>query len=343
MLIREYRLSIVRHIIQDLSGDINFTSELGIGTEATVRLPVTLPMTANPAFKLDKQDPTVEVSGLTQGKTFSLEGFDRYPDISETPTGILSADFEGAMFLKSSMHIMLTNWFGMKSISTPSSTDKSEIDVMVIMESGVQSLHEKLQSYTDSRASIAIVLCSTYPPASTQASYGTLKVFYVPQPYGPHKMARALHHAFTSQSLADNIIPEINENHIPDMLTLPPAVQPPIEPTPPLVPDSKTQGASGHLSRTTDMSVPANPAHFILPFNFDRRASIDTSVIKSDGLRILLVEDNEINLKLLVAYMRKLQLNHSTAINGLEALNTYKDVKGQFDVIFMGMFFSLRL
>jgi CheY-like chemotaxis protein len=53
-------------------------------------------------------------------------------------------------------------------------------------------------------------------------------------------------------------------------------------------------------------------------------------------MHILLVEDNEINLKLLVAYMRKLNLYHATAMNGLEALNTYKEAGGQFDVIFMG-------
>lgn len=54
------------------------------------------------------------------------------------------------------------------------------------------------------------------------------------------------------------------------------------------------------------------------------------------GMRVLLVEDNEINMKLLVAYMRKLKLNHTTAINGLEALNAYKEANGCFDVIFMG-------
>ena len=54
------------------------------------------------------------------------------------------------------------------------------------------------------------------------------------------------------------------------------------------------------------------------------------------GLRVLLVEDNEINLKLLIATMRKLKLDHATAVNGLEAFNSYKDCEGKFDVIFMG-------
>jgi PleD family two-component response regulator len=71
-------------------------------------------------------------------------------------------------------------------------------------------------------------------------------------------------------------------------------------------------------------------------FDVQQNKAIDTSVVPSTEFRVLLVEDNEINMKLLVAYMRKLKLNHSTAINGLEALNTYKEANGCFDVIFMG-------
>jgi len=66
----------------------------------------------------------------------------------------------------------------------------------------------------------------------------------------------------------------------------------------------------------------------------------------ADGMRVLLVEDNEINLKLLVAYMRKLKLNHATACNGLEAVNTYKDAHTEsrkFNVIFMGQSFPSTL
>lgn len=58
---------------------------------------------------------------------------------------------------------------------------------------------------------------------------------------------------------------------------------------------------------------------------------------KPEGLRVLLVEDNEINLKLLIATMRKLKLDHATATNGLEAFNAYKECGGNFDVVFMGM------
>lgn len=68
------------------------------------------------------------------------------------------------------------------------------------------------------------------------------------------------------------------------------------------------------------------------------RVSGDPIVKDPDGMRVLLVEDNEINLKLLVAYMRKLKLDHKTAVNGLEAVNAYKEAHHaaqHFNVIFM--------
>lgn len=62
----------------------------------------------------------------------------------------------------------------------------------------------------------------------------------------------------------------------------------------------------------------------------------ENSTSASPGtLKALLVDDNEINLKLLTAYMCKLSLPHSTAMNGLEAVNTYSEALGAFDVIFM--------
>jgi hypothetical protein len=122
----------------------------------------------------------------TKGKTFALEGFDRYPDISETPTGILSSDFEAAMFLKSSIHAILTDWFDMKP-SANSVVDKSSAaaDVVFVMASGIPSLEEKLVAYnTETGPSAVIVLCSAHPPGS-DTTFNSLKVLYVAQPYVP--------------------------------------------------------------------------------------------------------------------------------------------------------------
>jgi CheY-like chemotaxis protein len=68
----------------------------------------------------------------------------------------------------------------------------------------------------------------------------------------------------------------------------------------------------------------------------DSKSSNESANIGAENMRVLLVEDNEINLNLLVAYMRKLKLDHATACNGLEALDVYKRARGGFDAIFMG-------
>jgi CheY-like chemotaxis protein len=93
-------------------------------------------------------------------------------------------------------------------------------------------------------------------------------------------------------------------------------------------------GVHKHQSDNSSPAPPQVPS--AKPVEVNQSESIDTSIVLSSGFRVLLVEDNEINMKLLVAYMRKLKLNHAAAINGLEALNTYKEANGCFDVIFMG-------
>lgn len=99
-------------------------------------------------------------------------------------------------------------------------------------------------------------------------------------------------------------------------------------------------GFSPAVVATTELrQVPEAKAKISDPPSRDTKVSGDPKVEDSEDLRVLLVEDNEINLKLLVAYMRKLKLEHATACNGLEAFNAYKDAHSEahkFDVIFMG-------
>jgi CheY-like chemotaxis protein len=57
-----------------------------------------------------------------------------------------------------------------------------------------------------------------------------------------------------------------------------------------------------------------------------------------DWPRILLVDDNDINLKIMVTYMQKLQCSFEVATNGLQAYDKYRDTaeKGHcFDFVLM--------
>jgi signal transduction histidine kinase len=176
-------LSIVKAIVQDLGGRIDITSEPGTGTEAIVRIPLTASL--KPA-KTDGPDFFTEVKDKVKGLKFSLECFDRYPDITETPDGILSAESEAAMLLKASFQSTLVKWFGMTGV-TPS--DESGADVVVIMESGlgdrtVEDLLHAHHTHEPAKPgkSVALVLTSTYHKGPKVDAHDFFNIFYLQQP-----------------------------------------------------------------------------------------------------------------------------------------------------------------
>lgn len=52
---------------------------------------------------------------------------------------------------------------------------------------------------------------------------------------------------------------------------------------------------------------------------------------------VLLVDDNPINLRLLVTFMKKIKLPYAEAVNGLEAYNKFKDADTPFDFVLMDL------
>ncbi|KAI9051628.1 hypothetical protein LZ554_004671 [Drepanopeziza brunnea f. sp. 'monogermtubi'] len=341
-------LSIVKAIIQDLGGKIAFTSEPGTGTEVTVRIPLQERSPKPGSLKVLN-----EVRASVQGHKFRLEGFDRYPDIAETPTGILSPDTEGAMLLKSAVQGTLVDWYGMEAV-TSSGVDSPVADLVVVMEAGigVQSLDQVLNSHYDHHPkhdgrSVAIVLTSSYHSEPRIDAHQNFRVFYLQQPYGPHRIGKILHQAFCETS--DDRLLESSISSPPQTLTLrnhrdlSPRSPPPTSATldfagrSPLSLKENQSPAQEHPAVTPD--TPLTPGFKAAQLQIsDRMAANGEIPVKKGeggGLRVLLVEDNEINLKLLIATMRKLKLDHATAVNGLEALNSYKECAGAFDVIFM--------
>jgi hypothetical protein len=174
--------------------------------------------------------------------------------------------------------------------------------------------------------------------------------------YGPHKLAKILHNAFCVDSISFTIFdstaqppaPQRTLSDLASPLSDPPAASPltsekhdfAITLTPISTPNDTLSP-----STETPLSPPIAPVPSPFLNNNENGTEKPTlpalaeekcEVEEKHGLRVLLVEDNEINLKLLIATMRKLKLEHATATNGLEAFNSYKEVHGKFDVVFMG-------
>lgn len=102
-------------------------------------------------------------------------------------------------------------------------------------------------------------------------------------------------------------------------------------------------GAAVNLPNNIDSpSLPRPPqAHEIspkLPVTVAGPTLIDIATSKLDekpSTSVLLVEDNTINLKLLVACVKKLNYDFLTAINGKEAVDAYASFKGKIPLVFM--------
>ncbi|OBS25977.1 hypothetical protein FPOA_06509 [Fusarium poae] len=146
---------------------------------------------------------------------------------------------------------------------------------------------------------------------------------FVSQPVGPRKLAKTISLAYNrwvddpspvhtprprifGRHSSNSIPPHTSPSHTNDSTTEPAPVSPSVEGSgageSPVPPPITTQNLS-----TTDNEVP----------------------------KILLVEDNHINLKILAAYMKKLKTKYDTAVNGREAVKKYTQSPKDFMCILL--------
>ena len=151
--------------------------------------------------------------------------------------------------------------------------------------------------------------------------------------YGPHKIAKILHHALIQKDTpaAESVALHTPSQSISFTIATEELL---LSPLPPPT-EVSLNGSATHDFAEQHLVAEVTTVPSVIQ---QSKGEIESPIQQKAGLRVLLVEDNEINLKLLIACMRKLKLDHATATNGLEALNSYKESEGRFDVVFMGIF-----
>lgn len=100
---------------------------------------------------------------------------------------------------------------------------------------------------------------------------------------------------------------------------------------------SKPRRHSENVSRVDFSLMPEKAIVSVTTTNVDDSAMEVTTIEATKRVpSVLLVDDNDVNLKLLVAFMKKAKFPYYTASNGLEALEVYKANAGYIPVVLMG-------
>lgn len=322
-------LSIVRRICKDSGANLDITSELGVGTRAVVNI--------RARFVDDPATPPFR--GLNVGRFHWFSSNIPSPSSrSIAPTVIETAQ----------------DWLDCEMTQGPVCSDDSGSVVYAIAEEDLSTWVEQQTSQTTTsgtKPSHVLVMGQSMRSVSFEAPAESLPFtpIFIHQPVGPRKLLRAITADQSSTEMGHvrpkREQPALQEYDItltgpPSGLDRPPAGYFPWDKQAKEPRLEKATSASSTQRSTVSSAVSSmtSPSVLYSPSNSVGSTAWQESVDEhSPTLRdtALLVEDNEVNMKLLVALMRKLNYKFLCATNGREALDIYREQPLSILVILM--------
>ncbi|KAJ8113904.1 hypothetical protein OPT61_g4077 [Boeremia exigua] len=310
-------LSIVKQIVESLGGEVDVHSIKGQGTKFTVSCPLKESI-MSPSFcptqpEQEKERHLKEMAQRTQGMKVCFKGFEE-----EEEYFVRSLKGKSATQLAmKALDSLCADWFGMKTCANGPCA--AQPDIIIATESVAKVLRsEHSQGPTKANHSPVIVVCQGAASAQSTTAITIPGVIFecIGQPVGPHKMAKALSSCLDRHT--NRLIDQVQETET----TLQKVTQLSLkENTPPQSPDM--------FARLHEQSRPALTSTISAPEV--RMAPVKKSAYSTPtrSLNCLAVDDNPINLRLLRTFVDKLGHRHVLAVNGLEALDTYKSAQDQ--------------
>ncbi|KAF4312791.1 hypothetical protein GTA08_BOTSDO11663 [Botryosphaeria dothidea] len=320
-------LSIVRQIIDSLGGTINVRSAKNVGTEVDVFL--SLPLSSQQAA--DPESTIMPSSITTRGMRACLlvPHHTRHQDPNGEDNRLIASFRETC-----------SNWFDMEVIES-TTMQGVDADIFFVTE---PSLVDKLFEFHASKSGTAplVIVCrnQTEEIALKAREEHRLQalgrpVSVVSQPCGPRKLARivsnCLRHIEESSGKppvgravsAPAVLHEQEVDHTSEVPPLPHRAMPVRS-----MSNSENAGLEvpeRSLLRDALKASAANSATAITPSPSENALNHGPSSFENPRLRILVVDDNPINLQLLVMFMKKHKFAYTEATNGLEAFERYKE------------------
>lgn len=331
-------------------GKIKVDSEKGVGTQVSITMPMKIADgDRNIGIQEDLSRETIKV---TTGKTVCildpLLGSDNYI------SGELSK-------LESSIATFCRDWFDMKVIQ--SKTIETDPDTAVFIYAEPPPIEHLVQQHFERRskgisgkeAALLVICTNAFEAAALRAagikdlvSLGRV-IEVISQPVGARKLGKVLLRCLQRV--------EASELHFRD--SSPTSSKSPGRATEagwnslPIIYDQAEKRYRPSLeilrwkSEQLRLKTPFDKKEVtrLLPIPSGQPSSSTTASHLRDRSsdrgkripRVLLVDDNSINLKLLVTFMTKIKLPHAEAMNGLEAVNKFKEAEKPFDFVLMDL------
>ncbi|TVY79648.1 Peroxide stress-activated histidine kinase mak2 [Fusarium oxysporum f. sp. cubense] len=303
-------LSLVKQIVKQFRGQISIQSQVGVGTTVTVLLPLERP-----------RSPGVPSNFLGAQARFN----EQVQDLAGLCVRIVSSSNHKSA-LRGTLDHICREWLKLELLAEDDNSRNPDLILWT------QDALPAITQYTDSLALIPnVVICqdalAAYERMMDSYAAGWKGVFeFVSQPVGPRKLAKTLSLAYSRWSADEepHATPPLPGSSPPAVTRRPtPGRNSSYSFSPQPNPDNASraipileppaavasEGAGGAVVRALTEREPIDPDH---------------------APRILLVEDNHINLKILAAYMKKLQIRYDKAVNGKEAVEKYTQPPGDF-------------
>ncbi|KAF3047311.1 hypothetical protein E8E11_009196 [Didymella keratinophila] len=358
-------LSIVRQIIETNGGKIEISSDHTFGTRITVKLSLIRPEAAQIILP-QRTEYLSWLPRLKGRKVCILHRAHADQDVVDEPQNTKGlAKFTKALTTTLADHLKMdvvqtTKWEG------------NDCDLVICPEPSfdyLNSIREKRTDVKATKAAMTIFVALDALEAATLRSDVRVKnkesvVEIMTQPLGPYKLAYVLNKCLDRFEHPNENVPhtpdpsltfEVNppqtkstDTEDPSAFSPPaptsPTFSPPAVEMPPLVNQphwhatEKPRAASLTYSSSENVPTPPAAAPVIQERPLPVRPKLTIpSQESSTSSHILITDDNAINRRLLVAFMKKYNLQYAEAENGLEAVRAYQSSQVKFDAILMDM------
>lgn len=332
-------LSIVKQIVTGMGGTVSVKSKKDCGTEIQICIPVAPSSNVEPRAS----SPSYDMSFFKNLRILMLD------------IGRCAGDPSlGSTFAK-----QCGKWYG---LNPRASANLEDADIYVISDGRTDAFIEHLRSTASTEANplegkVLVIMCRHLSSTQLRKEIEThvpkaCRIEYLCQPFGPKKMARLLSQcldflegrrppsstssaglsAVDGQRRDSSMHPSAwiqsrdkpsRRSSNPHNLMIPSTIED-VEASelPPAI-NASSEVPEDALASSIDEDT-ISPRRFASNMKPGAGSSPSVQQTSLSGLSILLVDDNKINLQLLETFMKKHKHRYDTAMNGVEALQTYK-------------------